>query len=99
MLNDDTTLALMTPEQRETIAALDFIGPAEDWQLDHDGDLVYPEYDITEAPGWLIWCSGGRITMTWGCIEFEADVQDDVATAARRLLAAADAWSNYGEAS
>ena len=76
--------------QEEAIAALGFIAPAEEWQLDADGDVRLPEGD--EEPGWLIWLGGGRMRLDWGCITFESDVQRNYEGTARRLLAAAKAW-------
>ena len=75
--------------QANAIAALDFLGG--DWQITDEGYLTLG--DGGESPGWLIWSWGERITLQWGCIEFECDVLgSDYASTTRRLLAAVKAW-------
>ena len=65
-----------------------------EWQIDADGDLMVPEWDI-EDPGWLVWLGGTRIKLSNGCLDFESDVYgDDVGRTAKALLAAAQAWSD-----
>jgi len=77
--------------QMRAVKALAHIAPAEDWHLDEDGDVVLPEDG--ENPGWLIWLDGQCIKLSWGCIDFECDVQrDDYALTARWLMDAAAAW-------
>jgi len=74
----------------EAINALSFLAPAEEWRVS-DGDLILTEDG--ENPGWLIWLDGQRIKLSWGCIDFESDVQrDDIALSARWLMDAAAAW-------
>ena len=81
--------------QGQAIAALAHIAPAEDWHLDEDGDVCLPEDG--ENPGWLIWLDGQRIKLSWGCIDFECDLQrDDYALTARWLMDAAAAWGTTG---
>ena len=77
--------------QEQTISALGFLAPPDEWRIDVDGDVVLTESD--ENPGWLIFIGGDRIRMSWGCIDFECDVQRaDIALSARWLMAAAAAW-------
>ena len=77
--------------QGQAIKALSFLAPAEEWRVDSDGDLVLTEE--AEAPGWAISLHGQRMRMEFGCITFESDVEhDEYAQAARRLVAALDAW-------
>ena len=77
--------------QQQAIAALAHIAPAEDWHVDEDGDVVLPEDG--ESPGFLVWAFSGRMRLSWGCIDFECDVQrDDYALTARWLMDAAAAW-------
>ena len=76
--------------QEQTIAALGFLAPPDEWRI-VDGDVVLTEDG--EAPGWLIFLGGARIRMSWGCIDFESDVQrDDIALSACWLMEAAAAW-------
>ena len=50
-------------------------------------------FEDGENPGWLIWLDGQRIKLSWGCIDFESDVQRaDIALSARWLMDAAAAW-------
>ena len=72
--------------------ALRFIAEPHEWLMDGDGDMYLPECD--DDPGWLVWCSGERLRLSWGCIDFECDTQGDIARAARRLLAAAKGWES-----
>jgi hypothetical protein len=77
--------------QAEAIEALSFLAPAEEWRVDADGDLVLTEDG--ENPGFLIWLDGDRMRLSWGCIDFESDVQQgDYALTARWLMDAAAAW-------
>ena len=77
--------------QEQTIAALGFLAPPDEWRIDVDGDVVLTEDG--EQPGWLIFLGGDRIRMSWGCIDFESDVQrNDIALSARWLMEAAAAW-------
>ena len=77
--------------QEEAIKALSFLAPAEEWRVDADGDLVLTEDG--ENPGFLVWLDGDRMRLSWGCIDFESDVQrDDYALTARWLMDAAAAW-------
>ena len=82
--------------QGQTIDALSFLAPAEEWRVDADGDVCLSEDG--ENPGWLIWLDGQRIKLSWGCIDFESDVQRaDIALSARWLMDAAAAWGNDTE--
>ena len=84
--------------QGQAIAALGFLAPAEEWKVGPDGDVCLPEDG--ENPGWLIWLAGQRIKLSWGCIDFESDVQrDDIALSARWLMDAAAAWGKEEEVS
>jgi hypothetical protein len=82
--------------QGQTIDALSFLAPAEEWRVDADGDVCLPEDG--ENPGFLIWLDGQRMRLSWGCIDFECDLQrDDYALTARWLMDAAAAWGATDE--
>ena len=78
--------------QEEAAEALSFLAPAEEWDF-YGGDLCLPEDPDGENPGFLIWLDGDRMRLSWGCIDFESDVQHgDYALTARWLMDAAAAW-------
>lgn len=83
--------------ERSELAVLGFLAEPDEWKLDADGDWLLPEDG--EDPGWLIWVSGDRLTLDWGCLSFEADIQGDLARAATRLMRAALAWGDDPEES